>query len=501
MNGSISNPMKVPNLLNSLFTGLREARAERITTLVQLLSIGIGKTQSALVEKVAPPSQEQRQSLLNSTLDALVRLARAPDSSQRDQQLAQLLEQKQLLNSPLLKLVKLLVNGRPLVTYTDRPVEPGQTINVRLTDSNRLTLLPDTSKDPKTASNPQRRDIVAQALRNALPMQDRPSLLDALPRIQSLPFSHRQALLSPSLQQALHSLAQQLRSPEQLAQPNVLRAAIKDNGVFFEHKLAQSLERSHATSHPRRIAPQDGIRLRTGDLKGALLHTLQRISAELNQPKNTTTKGGAPQPLAPALSTPTLAQLDLPQFLAQLARRPMAELSSRTLRTQLLVLLHQQTLNSLARVQFQQLQAVSQRQARADAPQTPQAWALEIPVRYSQEQHTIHFHMEHDWVWRECDENDSEQNNKKVKRWQVLLSFPLPEAGNFYAQLTLTGEDVAAKLWAEQEHTLREVKAKLSSLKQQLEDKGIEVTHMECVHGAPSSKAHNLHYSLVDIKT
>ncbi|MDQ2077850.1 flagellar hook-length control protein FliK [Marinimicrobium sp. ABcell2] len=492
--------MKVPSVINPLLQGLQEARAERINTLVQLLSIGVGKTESALVQKVAPLSQEQRQPLLNSTLDALVKLARVPASTQRDQQLAQLLEQKQLLNSPLLKLVKLLVNGRSLVTYTDRPVEPGQAVNVRLTDANRLVLLADR---PNTTSNSQLQSLLAQALRAVLPAQERPALLEVLPQIQALPLPHRQALLSPSLQQALHSVAQQLRSPAQLAQPSTLHTAMKDSGVFFERKLAQTLLQPKATGQTGRLDAQEGSRLRTGDVKGALLHTLQRINTELGQPGTTATSTTTTaKPLTgPALSLLPTTPLELPQFLAQLARRPVAELSSRTLRTQLLVLLHQQTLNSLARVQFQQLQAVSQQQARAEAPQTPQTWTLEIPVRYGQEHHAVQLHIEEDWLWRHKDEDDSEQSAQKTKRWQVLLSFPLPEAGNFYAQLTLTGDDVTAKLWAEQADTLREVKAKVGNLTQQLEDKGIAVTHLECVHGAPPTKLRNLHYSLVDVKT
>src|SRR5690625_4354795 len=138
MNGPISDALKVPNVISTLLDRGQEGRAERVQTLVQLLSVRIGQPQSAQVQNVAPVTSEQRQSLLNATLEALAQLEKVPPSAQRERQVGQLQAQQQLLNAPLLKLVKLLLNGRPLVTYTDRTLEQGQTVQVRLTDSNRL---------------------------------------------------------------------------------------------------------------------------------------------------------------------------------------------------------------------------------------------------------------------------------------------------------------------------------------------------------------------------
>lgn len=510
MNGPISDALKVSNLISRLLDRGQEGRAERVQTLVQLLSVRIGQPQSAQVQNVAPVTSEQRQSLLNATLEALAQLEKVPPSAQRERQVGQLQAQQQLLNAPLLKLVKLLLNGRPLVTYTDRTLEQGQTVQVRLTDSNRLALLPLPQDEaaPKTKLSKPTQMMLGQALRSALSLQDRPTLLEVMPRIQALPLPHRQALLSPSLQQALHAVAQQLRSPAQLSQPQVLRAALQANGVFFERALAHSLVSGKQSPGPA-TASSD---LTSSDLKGALLHTLQRVTAELRQlghpqPRPVDpTPAPAPPTTAPASGTLPGAEAtpplrDLSQLIAQLAHRPLAELSNRTLRTQLLVLLHRQTLNSLARIQFQQLQTLSQQTARTEAPQTPQSWTLEIPVRYGLEQHNLSLHIEQDWIPPKEEQNQPAALTKKTKRWQVLLSFSLPEAGNVYAQLTLVGDSVAAKLWTEQRDTLREVNAKLGVLRQQLQDQGIEVTQLDCVQGTPPNKTQKLHYSLVDIRT
>src|SRR5690606_9502922 len=148
--------MKLPNLTTNLIKGLQEARSERLNTLSHLLSMGVGKILSAEVEKVSTLNQEQRQQLLNRTLETLMQLVQKPTTPAQSKQVSQLLAQQQLLSSPLLKLVQLKVNNQTLLTYTDKPVQPGQTIKLSLTDANRLVLLDNIPKPaPGTSTGPQ----------------------------------------------------------------------------------------------------------------------------------------------------------------------------------------------------------------------------------------------------------------------------------------------------------------------------------------------------------
>lgn len=495
--------MKLPNLTSNMITGLQEARSERLNTLGQLLSMGIGSSKTATVEKLAPVTPEQRQQLLNRTLETLMQLTQKPASDTQRGQISQLLEQQQLLKSPLLKLVQVQINNRPLITYTDKPVQVGQQLTLNLAESNRLVQLADSPK-PAAANSAQsasqnptetqrlNQELLAQALRRVLPLRDQPALVDALPKIQSLPLTHRQELFTPSVQEALKNLAQQLRTPTQLSHPTLLRNALQNSGAFFERKLGRTLSTPGDNARPMPLDSAQAARLSAGDVKGALLQLLHRVGAELAQQG---IQAGSKNPLPPGLALPT--QVDLSQFLEQLANRARPELRDRVARTQLMMLLHQQTLSSLARVQFQQLHAVNHQQAQAETGQPTQSWVLEVPVKYGQENHNLQLELDQDWVEREGDGRES----RKVRQWQLLLSFPLPEAGNFYAQLTLVENQVAAKLWAEQPGTLQEAKEKMAQLKQQLEAKGIEVTRLECLAGAPPLKARPLEYALVDVTT
>ncbi len=334
--------------------------------------------------------------------------------------------------------------------------------------------------------------MLAQTLRRVLPLRDQPALVDILPKIQALPLTHRQELFTPSVQEALKNLAQQLRTPTQLSHPTLLRSALENSGAFFERKLVRILTASSNSLRPAAPDSSQGTRLSAGDVKGALLQLLHRVGAELTQQS---VQPGSKNPLTPGLALPS--QLDLSQLIDQLASRARPEVRDRAVRTQLMMLLHQQTLTSLARVQFQQAHAVNHQQAQADTGQPTQSWVLEVPVKYGQENHNLQLQLDQDWVEREDDGRES----RKVRQWQLLLSFPLPEAGNFYAQLTLVENQVAAKLWAERPETLQEAKEKMAQLKQQLEAKGIEVTRLECLAGTPPQKSRALHYALVDVTT
>jgi hypothetical protein len=163
------------------------------------------------------------------------------------------------------------------------------------------------------------------------------------------------------------------------------------------------------------------------------------------------------------------------------------------------MLMHQYTLGSIAKIQLQQVHTLNHQLGQADQTQPTQSWQFEIPVRQGQDVHPLHIHMEQQWV-EEQNENAG-QNSTRVRQWNVMLRFDLPLIGQFYAQLTLLGDNLSAKFWAENENTLLETKDRIDGLKAQLEQEGIQVTQMQCVPGLPPKPKMSLSYSLVDIKT
>lgn len=598
-------PINLPPLSSQLLKGLEQGRSEHLAALSKLLNVAIGNQVTASVEKIEAITPTQREELMKRTHEALQQLLRSPATPAVKAQIVRLQEQQQLLSSEQLKWVHLQVNSRPLLTYTDRALLPGQTVTVQLTDAQRLALVDpspaltaavtssggvaptnsaigaggstlahalaqvltagartasdnplsatpsDQSASPRSGltqttlpvpavetpvpvtdkatskvdlarGSAETLNLLAAALRNLLPQKDQPQqLYAALSPLQQLPLERRQAVIPASVQQALKTLADQLRSPQQLSNAKLLPLIVRNSGVFFENKLASqivdtgALPKGNPPTGSSPIGPDGSLtnRLTTQDLKGALLQLLHRVKQEL--PANSGRDPSAPpgpssatQSTYPGAATTAhvtqVQQSALPVSLPgllQLMRfpqRPERELSDKVLRNQLLMLLHQQTLGSLAKIQLQQAQTLSHQQSQTDSAQPTQSWVFDVPVRHGQEVHNLEIKLQQDWV----DEGEGEnKGGVKVRQWSVTLSFDLPDAGGFYAQLIVINETLSVKLWAEQQTTLSEARLKLDNLHEQLSTQGIVVKQLQCVQGKPPSTSISLHYSLVDITT
>lgn len=542
-------PSNLPPITQNLLSSMQQMRSEQLASLSKITGLSIGNTVMAVVEQIAPATQSQRDLLLAQSQQLLAQLQQKPATPAIKLQIATLLEQQQLLASPPLKLVQLQLNNRALLTYTDQPVQVRQQIPVKLDTQQRLVQLltalsagtsqlttkegePDLAAITKaqqsvaqtTAAQAKAQGALAEALRTLLPQKEKPQeLLAALAPLQQLPIKQRDQLLPATVQQALRSVADQLRSMPQLTNPKLLPMVLKNSGVQFEQKLAANLspapESSAATKNPVSV-PTSPInqRLISQDYKGALLHLLNQLGQALGKaapPMNevpptppintpgTPPSSTATQLLNPLLSTdfalPTPLQFPTAlQLLQHLAARPNLDLSDKVLRTQLMLLLHQHTLTSLAKVQLQQLHTLNHQQSQVDSPQPTQSWMFDIPVRYGQDVHPLEIRIDQEWV---NDEKNEDNQRDKVKQWSVMLSFNLPRLGGLYAQLTILDDAVSAKLWAEQTSTLAQAQASLESLRQQLQSQGVEVKQLQCLDGPPPSRSVSLNYALVDIQT
>jgi len=382
-------------------------------------------------------------------------------------------------------------------------------------------------------------DAVGETLRRLLPQKDKgQDLLASLPKItqfiQQLPLAERKEWLSGQVQQSLKTLANHIRLPDQLANPKLLEMVLKNNGQQFENKLAELvtdqkqnklsiapatptqqnpavatstmntttnptsalLKTGIPTANSKQIAiPQVSIeKMASQDLKGALLGLLSQLGAELEETKPVL-------PGSPLINefNKNLVAIALPQFLGLLANKQQGELSQKQLRTQLVMLMHQYTLGSLAKIQLQQVHTLNQQLTQADQTQPTQSWQFEVPVRQGHEVHPLHIQMEQQWVEEQSEKAD--RASTRVRQWNVMLNFDLPVIGQFYAQLTVLGDNLAAKFWAENENTLQEAKARMDGLKKLLEGEGIQVTQMQCLPGLPPKPKMSFSYSLVDIKT
>lgn len=369
-------------------------------------------------------------------------------------------------------------------------------------------------------------NAISESLRQLLPVKDRgQNLLEALPKliqfVQQLPPASRGEWLSSELQSALKTVTNHIRLTDQLTNPKLLETTLNNNGQRFEQKLAQTLGlvATTNTTTPSNSNLLSGKLLAAGatsglsagvvangaktptinldkviaqDLKGALLGVLHQLEREL-----VVSSAAAQLPISETGKLNLAGAL--PQLLTFMMQKQPAELSQKQLRAQLVILMHQYTLGSLAKIQLQQIHTLSHQLTQTDQPQPTQSWQMEIPVRQGQDVHPLSIQLEQKWVE---DPNESNQKEtKRVRQWNVMLGFDLPEVGKFYAQLALLNERLSVKFWAEQEKTLLQAQTKLDTFQAQLEQQGIQIAQLQCVPGLPPRPKMSVNYSLVDVKT
>jgi hypothetical protein len=605
--------MEPGSITDKLVQNHQRAQIEKIMTITKVLGLKIGSQFLAGVQKVTQATPEERAQLIKSIESNLAQLNKNSAAPAIKALISELEAQKKLAQTPGIKLITLSVNTpivatasattpnvatTNLLTYTNQPIQAGQTLLMQLSEGQRLQLLQVLSKtevatfntimqasktatinnlterQPFNANNTtaaqltnsaplsgeftskswqlgleqqqlattKTTEAIGETLRRLLPQKDKgQDLLTSLPKItqfiQQLPIAERKEWLSSQVQQSLKTLANHIRLSDQLTNPKLVEMTLKNNGQSFEQKLAQLITGQHSADAPSistsgtllpekkttamnplntssnlkspllstnnsvvtppktNLINQHSVgKIATQDLKGALLGLLHQLDSELGATKPT--QPGSP--LATELNKNLLA-IALPQLLGMLANKQQSELSQKQLRTQLVMLMHQHTLGSIAKIQLQQVHTLNHQLAQTDQAQPTQSWQFEIPVRQGQDVHPLNIQLEQQWI-EEQDEN-SEKGSTRIRQWNVMLSFNLPLVGQFYAQLSLVGESLAAKFWAENENTLLEAKNKIAGLKTQLEREGIQVTQMHCMPGIPPMPKMSFSYSLVDIKT
>ena len=618
--------MDIPNIPQNLIKALEQKNTEQLVALSRVLNLVLGKTVMATVTSTAKVSEPERQELLKQTAAALAQINKqiadpTKISPAVKAEISRLMQQQDLIKMPELKWVNLLVNNRPQLTYTDRPLVVGQNIPVQLQSPQKLVLL--NMPEPEgSASNPikiqtpiqhllspstwqadtdqtspqtpgvpvpnakniamlnellknalaelsnkatQAADVknlqakvdnlilgkntsatnaalynpkdlsskfpatsekvspevaaakilVSENLRSLLPHKDGPNVLfSAIAQLRQLPAPARIQLFSPSLEQALKSVAEKIRTPEVLSQPKALAETLKNSGVFFENKLHQAVQANTAND----TAKMSGALNNTyqQDVKGSLLTLLNRVTQDMSGDTRPLTSEQTQKLLQQTANSPFfnpsasafshLHKQDLTQaisvFVQQLMQKPVKELSNKELRNQLLVLLQQHSVQSLVRIQLQQLHAINHEMDSKDSSAPNASWQLEIPVRHNNDVQQLHLRIDREWIddKKESD-SDAEKAGTKIKQWSVTLRFDLPTLGEFCAQLAIVNMQVSATLWAARETTFTQVSERIEGLRKQLENEGMNVKYIQCMRGIPPEKPMTLSYSLIDVST
>ncbi|ODS24733.1 hypothetical protein AB835_02390 [Candidatus Endobugula sertula] len=417
--------------------------------------------------------------------------------------LAQQLPQKTRINgnnaaNSTLYLVKLILNQQTLVTITPALFKVGDKIQLQLNHQQQIIVKP----SPTTL-----RPAIIEGLRQVLPQQQSTSqLLNTVRLLQNLPPDIQQVLLSKPVLAQLKTLTTFISREKNITTSESIKNTLKNSGVFLENKLQTEQ-----------------------NLQSDLRTTLSKLQARINTEILTSMPNNTPAQQAPLLSSKTIDML-LGQLLQHyhipLPSKPTLETNLQALSNLLLLLgiksdpakavdtykireaMNQQINKMIQGVQekihLNQLRALHNNEASVmDRPPPLPSLHIEIPLRWGEQVLPLHLSMQGqvEEETREPDSQASETESNITRRWQVFLSFDLPNNEQLFTQLILINNSVSATIWTESHTLCEKTKQHLPTLCESFLANGLEVDDLHCIEGKPPSQELSLDYNLVNITT
>ncbi|MDR2307389.1 MAG: flagellar hook-length control protein FliK [Paucimonas sp.] len=344
--------------------------------------------------------------------------------------------------------------GATLRIDSPRPLPVGSLLSALVQSDQSLRFVPLSGRQDQLA--------VAQLLANQQTQQaSLPGVLNALQQIASSPDA------GVELRASAERLLASLPDARQVSDAKGLAQALDSSGAFLEAKLLGSQVAS--------LAP---------DLKAQLLRLVAQASAQA--PGSTA--------LNPAQLASTLARV-LPG-LARNALGMLGQVSPRQmpgafpLPTRLLQSLEdsadlQQLLRlaaaAISRLQSHSLSSLQQTGTLENGNQQT-TWQTEIPVRHGQEFIPLQVKLQRE----ETPEQQAERERDPLEAlWRIELAFDLAPLGPLQVQAQLLQGRLSGQLWAEHEQTARLIDSQLSTLRERLLARDLDVGDLECHPGTP----------------
>lgn len=367
-------------------------------------------------------------------------------------------------------------SGQHLTLITDRPLQPGQQVQVsRLDSSLNLEIKPLSQQatqllsylqalQPAATQTSSRSDTSLQSLLQAASAQ----LRQALPR---------QAPLQQPLQQ-LSQLVRQLPSTPPASQPPItpsnltsrLTAALTTSSAPASHPAAQSTPslREHLTSLlqliPQGNRPPSAQQLQTFIPFSGLL-----LEANLVRGVQTSAQQGD-------------LKLLLQQASAQL--RASSSTANNPSQQQLNQQVQQQLQTAQARIQVLQQASLQATQSSYERGQPGQILQMDLPYSVRGEWFQAQLEIRR-WINEKDAEAAAEEASKKTRSWEVQLSFDLKNWGKLHTRLKLTGVQLKADLWIEAAESFAAFQQETELLEARLRRLGAEVESFTCHLGKP----------------
>jgi len=348
----------------------------------------------------------------------------------------------------------LQLGGQRVQVKSDLPLQAGASLRLEVVETGAQTVL---RRLPETVTP----STVNQLLRESLPRQASATpLLSNLSHLSGAT-GNQQSPVPAAVSQLAQQIAQALTSQDALKQPQTLKQALMDSGVFLEARLAAAIE-----GRPELSLARD---FKAGLLKLAQL-LAQHLPATTTPPHQSTTSRSSvnlPASRSMEMAPPPMRQAPpatLPPTPASLALLDSPELALHELSHQVDA--------ALARMQISQLSSLP------SGDGTGQFWLLELPLRAAD--HVDSFQL------RIQMQDEQSSTPELTSGWSVMLSFNLEGLGPMYARLVMTANSLSASLWAEQEQTVELLQEYRGLLQQQFSSAGLGDSEIAILSGRPA---------------
>lgn len=241
-------------LLNLTLQNLQRTQNEQLALIARLAGMTPNSISKALISDIANISPEEREMLIAQVDKALAQIKTNSLLPAVQQQIEALEQQKNLLQSNLLKLVTLEVNNKSFLVYSNQALVKGQEINLTFIPNLGFQLLTDPNEAPEAFKIEQ---IITQNLRQLLPLishlplQKQDNFFTALAKLTqvltAIPEKQLTQLVDKPLQTSLEKLNQLIPTLAKVIDPQILKTIVETSGIQFEKKLVASLTQSQPT--------------------------------------------------------------------------------------------------------------------------------------------------------------------------------------------------------------------------------------------------------------
>ena len=259
------------------------------------------------------------------------------------------------------------------------------------------------------------------------------------------------AALPAGIRDALSQLFFQLPTNTQVRQPEGLREAVRQSGIFHEAALTVAATSTTAGTLP------------PADLKSALLSLATRLRS-LASPAAALAAGQSRETAPPRPGASPIAQPRLPAEPLGLGQQALLDG------------LRARTNQAVARLALHQWTAVE------SAESGHLRWLLELPLRGDDGVDLVHLLMERE---------RQDSNPEEEPAWRAELALDLPELGALRVRIAVTGDQVRVRLWTEVDDTLSLARRELPRLQEALQERGLRVRDLGCSPGQPPETRHH----------